>query len=599
MSDRSGELAYPHLPLLREDRTAARRKRQGYPGPRPNRGGRKEFASQLSGAATRLISERERSPTPQFGIHPHLVFRVPLAEGVNSEQIIESFEKQTGLEIVSVESDGAIIAFRDELNLDEFQASVSRYGAGPRTNLKTGKLYKSTSADFLEFIEPDKMKLWSKQDRIGDSLRGVIGVDGAGIDISLRYIVECELWHPGGTEGGRRVLNELRTLIDTDRTPEERVMDTFTGQFTILAKVAVFGRKLESLLALDVVSEVNLPPKAVFDPIRAAEVTSRDFDTPPHPPENGPRLCIVDSGIVSNHPLLGNNVGHEEAILTQTSSAADANGHGTMVAGLAVFGDVRSSYDNGQFASSITLYSARVLNDKNEFDDEKLIITQMREAIEAFRRQPYNSRVFNSLGSNASAFDNSHHRQTLWAEELDILARELKVLIVVSAGNHDLFNAHDPASAEAALRAYPGPLLAPSAVLCDPATSAIALTVGSLAQRDTPASFPGSSANDIVKPLAKPNEPSPFTRVGPGINGAIKPELVHFGGNLVFQGIGNSLRRIANQTGTSVMSLSHQPTQRLFAYDCGTSFAAPQVSRPAALIEHRLSKISGNLLLQT
>jgi len=41
-----------------------------------------------------------------------------------------------------------------------------------------------------------------------------------------------------------------------------------------------------------------------------------------------------------------------------------------------------------QFASPVTLFSARVLNDRNEFDDEKLIINQMRTAIETFRQPP-------------------------------------------------------------------------------------------------------------------------------------------------------------------------------------------------------------------
>jgi hypothetical protein len=36
------------------------------------------------------------------------------------------------------------------------------------------------------------------------------------------------------------------------------------------------------------------------------------------------------------------------------------------------------------------------------------------------------------------------------------------------------------------------------------------------------------------------------------------------------------------------MSFSHQPTQKLFSYDCGTSFAAPRVARLAALVEHHL-----------
>jgi len=59
---------------------------------------------------------------------------------------------------------------------------------------------------------------------------------------------------------------------------------------------------------------------------------------------------------------------------------------------------------------------------------------------------------------------------------------------------------------------------------------------------------------------------------------------------LVFTGFGSSVRRIDDEPGTAVMSLSHQPTRYLLAYDCGTSFAAPRVARLAALIEHGLKR---------
>ncbi len=591
MPDTPREQLHPHLPLLREERSAERKKRGGYPGARPDRGGRGFFAPQLESATSRIVEERQSKPPTPFGIQPHLVFRVPFAGEANVDQLIESLQSQTGLEIVSVEPDRAVVAFRDDLNLRDFQGAVNTYKEGPRLgiNSRTGRPYATTKADFLEYIEPAQMRLWSREDRIGSRLKGIIGESGANIHLSNRYVVDVELWHPGGSQSARRALDEIRQLVQTDQADGERVLDTFSGQFIVLAKVAVRGPKLDALLDLDIIAEVDLSPQPHFDPIIARRITSRDFPSPPRPPTDGPRLCIIDSGITSNHPLLANNVGHEEAVLTRTSSPADAHGHGTMVAGLAVFGDVRACYEAGQFASPITLFSARVLNDRNEFDEEKLIINQMREAIDIFRQQPYDCRVFNlSLGSGMPVFASATSRQSLWAEELDLLARERKVVLVVSAGNHDEAYGVNASDAETALRSYPGLLFNSLTGLCDPATAAIALTVGSLAQHNTPAIAAGSSNGDIARPLAGVDEPSPFTRIGPGINGAIKPEIVHYGGNLVFTGFGSSVRRIDQEPGTAVMSFSHQPTQQLFSYDRGTSFAAPRVARLAALIEHGL-----------
>jgi hypothetical protein len=583
--------SHPHLPLLREDRSAERRRRQFPPAPPPNRGGRKTFGPKLSQAAERIIEERKKKPAPPQGIQPHLVFRLPFSEGASVDQLIESLEAQTGLEIVSVEPDRAVVAFRDDLDLQDFYRTVKTYEEGPRKeiNPRTGKPYASTAADFLAYFEPDQMRLWNRHDRIGDRLKKIIGENGVNINPSKRYVVDIELWHPGGSEGATRALDEIRQLINLDQVDGENLLDYFSGQFIILAKVAVMGAKLNKILEMDIVAEAELPPKPVFNPILARDITARDFPVPPLPPEDGPRLCIIDSGITSNHPLLSNNVGHEEAVLTQTLSPADGHGHGTMVAGIAVFGDIRSCFNSGQFSSPITLYSARVLNDRNEFDDEKLIINQMREAIDIFRNPPYECRIFNlSLGSEMPAFEFANQRQTLWAEELDILARELKVILVVSSGNHSEADANNAADAEKVIKSYPQLLFNPTTRLCDPATAAIALTVGSLAQYDTPAIVPEPQSQFITRAVAGVNEPSPFTRIGPGIRGAIKPELVHYGGNLVFTGFGSAIRRINNEPGTAIMSFSHQPTQQLFTYDCGTSFAAPSVARLASLIEHGL-----------
>ena len=87
---------------------------------------------------------------------------------------------------------------------------------------------------------------------------------------------------------------------------------------------------------MDIVAEVDLPPVPVFDARAARETTRRDFPSPPRPPDGGPSVCTFDSGVASNNPLIANNVGHAEAILTREESAADGHGHGTMVGGLAV-----------------------------------------------------------------------------------------------------------------------------------------------------------------------------------------------------------------------------------------------------------------------
>ncbi len=579
---------HSHLEFKREDVSPERRKKPGFPGTRPDRGARITFAARIEQATSRLLEEQRRKPRIA-GIKPHLVFRVPLAQNANAKEVGDLLKK-AGFTIVSVEPKQAVIAFKDDDDLSKFRASIRIYERGPGINPKTDAPYSSTAADVLECIEPEHMRLWGRLDRIGRKLAQVIGKEAERIDSSGSYIVDVELWHPGTPESARTNLDELRQLLRADLLSGNRLLDSFVGNSLLLAKVSVTGILLSQLFDFDGVAEVELPPVAHFEPIRAAHTTAREFPNPPRPPANGPRVCILDSGITSNHPLLAANVGHEEAILTRQSLLADQHGHGTMVGGLAVFGDVRACYEEESFSSPVTLFSARVLNDQNQFDDEKLIINQMRQAIETFKRSPYDCRVFNlSLGGDEPALGDGRDRQTEWAEALDTIAREAKVLLVVSAGNCLERITRNSDEAEDELNDFPNRLFDPAARLCDPATSAIALTVGSLAQHDSTAIRKGASVEDITKPVSQANQPTLTTRTGPGLNGAIKPEFIHYGGNLVFTGFSGT-RRIDGEKGTSVMSFSHQPTQTLFNYDTGTSLAAPRVARLAALVHHRLKE---------
>jgi hypothetical protein len=277
--------------------------------------------------------------------------------------------------------------------------------------------------------------------------------------------------------------------------------------------------------------------------------------------------------------------------MSSTTSSADEHGHGTMVGGLAVFGNIRACYSSGVFASPVRLFSVRVLDANNRFDDERLIINQIEAAIMQFYPHPHNCRVFNlSVGTSFPAFSNGIDRQTIWAESLDIIARKLKILLIVSAGNFMEIFGIGTDDAEALVKGYPTHLLGDSARLNDPSTAAIAITVGSLAEHDVIAVRHGLTAQDMAKAIAPKDHPSPFTRCGHGVNGAIKPEFVEYGGNAVFVGTGNQ-RRISKDPGTSVMSLSNHPLEQLFRFDVGTSLAAPIVARKAALVWNELKTL--------
>lgn len=575
---------YPHLSLIREEPTPERRRRPAPPPQRPGRGGRPAFAGELRDRLDGMESEVSARPPLPAGIQPHLVFRVPLSPNASASTIAEQLER-LGIVVVSIESDNAIIAFQNDINLTQFRQAVATYEQGPQQgiNPQTGLPYAGTQWDVLEYVEAAEMRLWRREDRIGRRLVHEIGDEAQSIHADRLYVLDVELWHRGTDESGRAGIAELRRLIEHAPADGERLCDSFVGQLLCLARVAVRGAKLDALLNLDIVAEADVPPQPSFDHRQALRTTAREFPSPTVPAVDGPSVCVVDSGIVTNHPLLATNVGHSAATLPSSTSGTDENGHGTMVSGIAVFGDIRACFENGHFSSPVTLFSARVLNADNRFDDQSLIIHQMRRAIEAFVVPPYECRVFNLSLGDSSAWLQHNPRQSLWSESLDILAREYNVVLVVSAGNHDFGWTNNPQEAEEILASYPDYLFDPACGLCEPATAAIPITVGGYAQHDASAVPAPSQANDIVRTVALAMEPTPTSRIGPGINAAIKPEFVAAGGNVAFRGFSN-IRRVEEDQGLSVMSFSHLPTERLFAFDIGTSLAAPQVARWASMV---------------
>lgn len=588
-----GGARFRHIEINREELSAERRRRPFF-APPPDRGGRALFAPKLIQAAERLeIDQNSRSSLLPRGLKPHLIFRIPVTSNAPRESLIALLE-QAGLVIVSLEPDDAVVAFRELTDLSEFKNAALQYQAGPTIDPRTGLTYKSTKYDVLEFVEPEQMRLLLPRDRIGEALATLIGDSGSDIVSDQIYTVEAELWHPGNKLEARKLVDEVREFIRERGNREERFLDSYVGDYLVIVKVKVKGDGLRLLIDVNIVATLELPPKAEFDPIQIRALPISQFPEPQAPPQNGPKVCVLDSGLTTNHPLIRRHVGHAQSFLTSTRSESDAHGHGTLVAGIAVFGDVLRSIERRRFDSPVTVLSARVLNEHNEFEDEKLIINQLKEVFEVFVAHPFYCRVFNlSVGRREAASEVILGRQTLWAEQLDILAKDLSIIIVVSTGNTRGVLGASGSAAEEIIRDYPAYLFADHARLADPASAAIAITVGGIVEREELSALP-TAADDIRRIIGRANFPSPITRCGPGVNGAIKPELVHFAGGLILGGFGSeSMRVVAKDPAMGVTSFSNNPTQSLFAFDVGTSFAAPRVSRLAALVFEELKSILG------
>ena len=161
------------------------------------------------------------------------------------------------------------------------------------------------------------------------------------------------------------------------------------------------------------------------------------------------------------------------------------------------------------------------------------------------------------------------------ARTIDQLSREHGVVFVTITGNIL------PADVQDLLvhTQYPDYLGSPAAKLLDPGHAALAVTVGSIAHSSRVIVAPGI-------PIAQENQPSPFTRTGPGFAKSVKPDFVERGGNLVR----DPQLGVRHNVGTNVVMASNRLTPPL-QHSHGTSFAAPRVANHLVVIAQGLRPV--------
>lgn len=167
------------------------------------------------------------------------------------------------------------------------------------------------------------------------------------------------------------------------------------------------------------------------------------------------------------------------------------------------------------------------------------------------------------------------------------------MVFVVSAGNSDPRNIFE--ELEEIIEQYPKYLVENEFFrIINPATSALSLTVGAIAQEvSISEQHMDGHITNIHTSIAQHGEPSPFTRTGFGINGMLKPELVHYGGNLIFK---KEFGRIIENVGGKIPVLSNNPTEKLFNFNYGTSFSAPMITHILGEMANKYPEKSANFL---
>lgn len=550
------DYGHPHLEMTREEPTTK---------PRPRRFTLRRDAPEDPSAHGKRLGEnlaRVRRAKMNYvaGYDERCLIKLSLNEFVPPEDLAKA---SADVEVVSQEGKNIVLAFATEGQLDAFEAKLAQLVEGNHVTYRT-MIYA------LEGIDH-----WTERDRTGWAL----GRDG--FPEAPRFSLDVELWPLSREEDAKRERDAFEEWVTAEGG---KILDRVARPYLTLYRIRCDRDVADRCLRHRDVRTVDLPPSAGLS-LSLITTPMQSLRPIPPPPEGAPGVAVLDTGIVAGHPVLAPAIGDTQDFVSG-GAEAEQRGHGTFVAGIALYDDIGACLDRGTFAPQLRLFSGRIFEAGNR-NDPKLMENRVEEAVRYFLEN-YGCRIFNlSYGDPGRPYRGG--RVSGLAVTLDALSRELGVLFVVPTGNFDI-DRHDVSDGR--WMNYARYLTGRPANLIDPAPALNALTVGSVARHER---HEGPQGDFGFRAMARHGEPSPFTRSGPSVRGAIKPDLVDYGGNHSVE-VGSDLHMVRGRAGVGEVSTSHDfAVGDPFAEDSGTSFAAPRVAHVAARLLAAVPTASTNL----
>ncbi|CAI1695453.1 type VII secretion-associated serine protease mycosin [Serratia proteamaculans] len=268
-------------------------------------------------------------------------------------------------------------------------------------------------------------------------------------------------------------------------------------------------------------------------------------------------VCILDTGVTYGHPLLEKFTNSDCVISAEPQwTPLDHKGHGTGIAGLVVFGDLKYTIQSQTINITATIESVKILPDQG-VNDPKLYGSITSDAIyniESIR--PSINRIYTMAVTSEY---NLRGTPSSWSAKVDELASgtpddETKRLFVISAGNME----------PQYISEYPTSNLTTSVE--DPANSYNALTIGYWASEvniKTPGYVPIATLTDLG--------PTSTTSLRWLRNSPVKPDVIFEGGNYGFD---HSCNFPADLEELSLMTTSNEISTGIYFSKFGETSAA-------------------------
>lgn len=563
-----------------------------------NLNNRSSHAKNLQGRIDELQSQWSQTNSERGALGlPPLPSAIPLFLEVDPTNFKVDSLNGFGIEVISVEEEGFVIgASTESYNFTTLKEKILKFisetgnakNVAQLWDIQSGEKWRLDhilSNDFLEKWETVKdSEIYTVDLSIACSMyHSEAPVQGEKSD--EKFLKSLERWRKKN-----EILDQARYDLQEKRSEQlAEMVAAHSGKFIdsevdfgdgFCVRVEINGAGLKDIVFnYPYLFEVN-----EYDPY-SIELGSAEGDNVGdlefiEPDETSPTICVLDSGIQENHKFLEKAIQRQlsKSFLPSDPSTFDGvknGGHGTRVAGCVLFGNQIPK--NGKHQYIAKLANARVLDQNNSMPKE-LYPPALMKAVQSHYEK--DCKVFQLSINSRKSLQRIHMSD--WASTIDQINYETDSLFVISTGNINretkFLDINNPSVKQHLIqgRQYPKYFQEQSSKIANPAQSAFSITVGSICLNDFD--------DPDWKSFGKLNEPSAFTRRGPGIWGMVKPDVVEYGGDYVQEK--NSSPNLVTKEITSPETVrSTAGAMSAIGRDqVGTSFSAPKVTHTIAHI---------------
>lgn len=386
----------------------------------------------------------------------------------------------------------------------------------------------------------------------------------------------CEVWLSAEKQNNCDILSEFKALLDEFNIAYKDEHITFPERIVML--ILVNYNDLVALLQCSkYIAELNKceEPNSFFikESLTAQYDWVDNIKNRLQPEDSNATICLLDTGVSSAHPLLEPFIREQDVhTVFGDGDVSDFDGHGTGMAGVALYHDLNQSLlSRNTISIPYRIESSKIL--RNQKNDPELYGAITAQGI-----------LFNEIENPnkdrsicmAVTTDATDGHPTSWSGAIDEIVagvnvfradNEDKRLMLISAGNVELSEFRDIKYPDVNINSY----------VQNPGQSWNALTVGAYNSK--------IQIDDTVflgcHPVADVGELSPYssTSVLWDNKWPIKPEILMDGGNIVYKD-----NFYSNCDDLSLLTTNHKLSKNLFSTIWATSAATAQASKLSAEI---------------